>query len=85
MPSNGSYCCVINCSNNALKGFRLFRFRYLNSFIIFRLFKFCKSVKVKVKVEKNLEKTVQNGGSLNLAMISLPYREKLLLSLASNK
>jgi hypothetical protein len=35
-------------------------------------------VKVKVKVEKNLEKTVQNVGSLNLAMISLPYREKLL-------
>ena len=42
-------------------------------------------MKVKVKVKKNLEKTVQNGGSLNLAMISLPYREKLLLSLTSNK
>ena len=35
MPSNGSYCCVINCSNNAPKGFRLFIFRYLNSLIFF--------------------------------------------------
>ena len=40
--TNGSYCCVINCSNNAPKGFRLFRFRYLNSFIFFGYFKFCK-------------------------------------------
>ena len=35
--TNGSYCCVINCSNNAPKGFRLFIFRYLNLFIIFPL------------------------------------------------
>ena len=42
-------------------------------------------MKVKVKVQKDLEKALQNVGSLNLAMISLPYREKLLLSLTSNK
>ena len=31
------------------------------------------------KCRKNLEKTVINRGSLNFAMISMPYREKLLL------
>ena len=34
---------------------------------------------MKVKVQKNLEKTVQNVGSLNLAMISLPLSRKIII------
>ena len=44
MASNGSYCCVINCSNNAPKCFRLFIFRYLNLFIIFLFFFFINAI-----------------------------------------